>query len=76
MLVSTPDVAALGDALTRAGARVSHDGHGCLTVSNLSTEAIALLARDVGALVTGMRSQDADLEATFAALIERKDALS
>ena len=71
--VTTPDVAVLTAALTRAGAEVRPDGNNTVAVSNLSVEEIGRVARDARVLVTEMRSQDDGLEAVFAALIERTD---
>jgi ABC-2 type transport system ATP-binding protein len=76
IVVSTPDTALLGDALSHAGGQVRVDGSGVLTVSDLSPEAIGRVARDARALVTQMRPHEDGLEAAFAALIERKDVLS
>jgi ABC-2 type transport system ATP-binding protein len=76
VIVATPDLAALSDALTRSGAHVHHDGNDTMTVSNLPPEVIGRVARDARVLITQMRSQDSGLEAAFAALIDPKDAVS
>jgi ABC-2 type transport system ATP-binding protein len=76
IVVNTPDRARLAEALAQNGGQVRDDGNDTLTVCGLSAEAIGRVARDARAIVTQMRSQDDDLEATFAALIERKDVLS
>ena len=72
--VTTPDGAILTAALTRAGAEVRPEGDNTVVVANLSLEEIGRVARDSRVLITQMRSQEEDLEAVFAALVERTEA--
>ena len=74
IVVTTPDVNLLSDALVRAGGRVQPDGRDTLLVTDLSAEAIGRVARDARALVTQLRSQDDGLETAFAALVDSKES--
>lgn len=76
VLVSTPDVVALCDAVVRAGGQAQHDGRETVTVAGLSVEDIGTVVRDARLLITQLRRQDDGLEAVFAALIDRTDVHS